>query len=126
MCVGLQLRSNAKIEWCEMAHLGSPVVRGAALIVAAELMFAAMGATIRHLSTELDNEMLVFIRNAVGLILLLPLFVREAPTLKTHVPHLHLLRALAGLSAMYCFFYALAHMPLAGDQDASICLVPEH
>jgi drug/metabolite transporter (DMT)-like permease len=33
--------------------------------------------------------------------------------LATRVPHLHLLRGLAGLAAMYCFFYAIAHMPLA-------------
>jgi drug/metabolite transporter (DMT)-like permease len=33
--------------------------------------------------------------------------------LRTRVPHLHLLRGIAGLSAMYCFFYAIANIPLA-------------
>jgi len=33
--------------------------------------------------------------------------------LRTGIGHLHLLRAIAGLGAMYCFFYAIIHLPLA-------------
>jgi drug/metabolite transporter (DMT)-like permease len=33
--------------------------------------------------------------------------------LRTARPGLHLFRGLAGISAMYCFFYAIAHLPLA-------------
>lgn len=91
-----------------------PVLRGAILIIGAELLFAAMGATVRHLSSWLDNELLVFCRNLVGLALLLPLLLpRARHRLTTRVAHLHLIRGIAGVSAMYCFFYALAHMPLA-------------
>ncbi len=87
---------------------------GAILILGAEFLFAAMGATVRHLSGSLDNEMLVFCRNLVGLVLLAPVLLPQARrNLATRVPHLHLLRGLAGLGAMYCLFYALAHMPLA-------------
>lgn len=91
-----------------------PYTRGALLIVAAELMFASMGASIRHVSTTLDNQTLVFARNGIGFLLLLPLvMVRPGLKLRTRVPTLHLLRGLAGLGAMYCFFYAIAKMPLA-------------
>jgi drug/metabolite transporter (DMT)-like permease len=90
------------------------LLAGALFIVAAELMFACMGATIRHLSAELNNGMLVFARNLVGLAFVA--VMATAPgwrELRTSVPHLHLLRGTAGLGAMYCFFYAIAHMPLA-------------
>lgn len=88
---------------------------GALFIVAAELMFALMGASIRQVSDGLNNGMIVFARNLVALTLLLSLAtLRPAHRgLRTQVPHLHLLRGLAGLGAMYCFFYAIARMPLA-------------
>ncbi len=90
------------------------LLAGALLIVAAELMFAFMGASIRHVSTELNNGMVVFARNLVGLLLLLGLAAHPGHRdLRTRVPHLHLLRGAAGVGAMYCFFYAIAHMPLA-------------
>jgi len=95
-------------------HSHRHLLRGALLVIAAELMFASMGAVIKDLSTELPTEMLVFFRNAFGLAFLLPLLARRGvPGLGTRVLHLHVLRALAGLSAMYCFFYALSELQLA-------------
>lgn len=90
------------------------LIQGALLIVSAELMFACMGATIRQVSGELNNGMVVFARNLIGLALLASLATHPGfRSWKTKVPQLHLLRASAGLGAMYCFFYAIAHMPLA-------------
>ncbi len=87
---------------------------GAILIIASELMFASMGACVKALSSSLPNEMAVFLRNIFGLILLSPLILRSrAALLQTTIIHLHLLRAGAGLSAMYCFFYALGNLHLA-------------
>lgn len=87
---------------------------GALYIVAAELMFASMGASIRFVSDQLNNPMVVFTRNLLGMLFLLPWLLRGGmDSFKTSVPHLHLLRGLAGVSAMYCFFYAIANMPLA-------------
>lgn len=94
--------------------LDQRLFQGAVLIVGAELMFACMGAAIRHVSADLNTGTVVFARNLVGLLLLAPLVSRAGIRgLATRVPHLHLLRGLAGLAAMYCFFYAIAHMPLA-------------
>ena len=91
------------------------VVIGAALIVASELLFASMGAAIKLASATLNNEMIVFLRNAVGMSLLLPIVLRYGAnaTLATRVPHLHLLRASAGVAAMYCFYHALSELGLA-------------
>ncbi|MGD9409718.1 MAG: DMT family transporter [Thiohalocapsa sp.] len=97
-----------------MRHRSQPLIRGAAFIVLGELCFASMGVGIRLVSDELDNTMIVFARNILGLVLLLPwLAHRGIGNLATTVPGLHLLRAGAGVAAMYCFFYAIAAMPLA-------------
>ncbi len=87
---------------------------GAILIVASEAMFASMGACVKELSATLPNEMAVFFRNLFALILLSPLIMRSrASLLQTGIIRLHLLRAIAGISAMYCFFYALGNLQLA-------------
>lgn len=87
---------------------------GAVLIMASEGMFAAMGAVVKAVSVGLPAEVVVFMRNLFGLALLLPLLVRHGPGhLRTGVWPLHLLRAALGVSAMYCFFFVLARLPLA-------------
>jgi drug/metabolite transporter (DMT)-like permease len=87
---------------------------GAAFIVAGELCFASMGVGIRIVSEELPNAMVVFGRNLIGLLIIAPWLLRRGFTdVRTRVPALHLLRAGAGVTAMYCFFYAIAKMPLA-------------
>jgi drug/metabolite transporter (DMT)-like permease len=94
--------------------IANSYARGALLIIAAEFMFASMGASIRHVSGTLDNHTVVFARNLIGFLLFIPLVMaRSGLRLHTEVPALHLLRGLAGLGAMYCFFYAIAKMPLA-------------
>lgn len=87
---------------------------GAVFVVAGELMFASMGVGIRFVAAELPNESVVFFRNLFSLFLLTPWLLRRGVGgFKTGVPHLHLLRGIAGVSAMYCFFYAIASIPLA-------------
>ena len=88
--------------------------RGAALVAAAGFMFAGMGAAVKLASRSTPNEMVVFCRNASGLVALLPWLLRGGvPNLATRCLHLHLLRALSGLAAMYCFFFALGRLHLA-------------
>jgi drug/metabolite transporter (DMT)-like permease len=90
------------------------ILLGALFILLSELMFASMGAVVKQLTQRLPREMDVFMRNVFGLALLLPLVWGNGfITLKTQVFHLHLLRSVAGVSAMYCFFHALANLPLA-------------
>jgi drug/metabolite transporter (DMT)-like permease len=97
-----------------MPYRTQSLVHGAAFIVLGELCFATMGVGIRLVSAELDNAVIVFARNVIGLVLLLPwLLHRGLGKVATGVPGLHLLRAGAGVAAMYCFFYAIAAMPLA-------------
>ena len=89
-------------------------LHAALLIIASELMFASMGAAVKAVSVSLPPEMTVFMRNLFGVAAVLPFLLhRGLHNWRTEVPHLHLLRALAGLSAMYCFFYALGQLALA-------------
>lgn len=88
--------------------------RGAAYMLAAGLLFAVTAALIKLVSADLPNEMVVFFRNLIGLAALAPWLVRRGPRyFATRHLSAHLVRALAGLAAMYCYFYAIAHLPLA-------------
>ncbi|WP_435102559.1 DMT family transporter [Arhodomonas sp. AD133] len=92
----------------------NPLIQGAALIILSEALLATMSAAIKVVSADLPNEMLVFFRNLFGLLIVLPVALRHGPSaLRTSCPHIHLLRAAAGVGAMYCFFYTIEHIPLA-------------
>lgn len=87
---------------------------GAGLIIASELMFVSMGAMVKVATADLPSAQVVFFRNLVGLLLLSPLILRYGIRhIATNKLRFHLLRSLAGLSAMYCYFYSIAHIPLA-------------
>ena len=90
-------------------------VRTALLLLACSaLLFATMGVFIRLASYTVDNATIVFFRNAIGLIFILPLVLRFGTTnLKTSKFWMHAWRAVIGLTAMYGFFYAIAHMKLS-------------
>lgn len=92
------------------------VVAGAGLIIASEFVFATMGAGVKAASAETSTGMIVFWRSLVGLVVLLPLLVgRTGVGLwpERSLWPLYGLRALVGVAAMYCFFYALGRLPLA-------------
>jgi drug/metabolite transporter (DMT)-like permease len=87
---------------------------GALFMVLSAALFAGMSAGIKAASAELPNAMVVFFRNAVGLAVLLPWLLRDGLRgLETRDLGGHVVRGLAGLAAMYCFFYAIAHLRLA-------------
>jgi drug/metabolite transporter (DMT)-like permease len=84
------------------------------LLCGSSLLFAATGAAVKLASPSVSNEMAVFFRSFFGLIVLIPWLVRGGlGGLRTAYPRQQVTRALAGLAAMYCFFYAIAHLPLA-------------
>ncbi|HKJ87326.1 MAG TPA: DMT family transporter [Gammaproteobacteria bacterium] len=88
--------------------------RAAGYIVASAFMFALTGATVKAASARLPHTEVVFFRSFLGLVALTPWLIRSGVAgLRTHHPGLHLFRGLTGLTAMYCFFYALGHLELA-------------
>jgi len=85
------------------------------MVLASAMLFAGVGALVKVASAGLPTEVIVFFRNAVATVFFVPwLMMRSGSlTLKTNCLHLHLLRAGAGLGAMYCFFFALKFLRLA-------------
>lgn len=90
------------------------LTRSAWYVLVSSLAFASMAGLIKHLAVAMPTEMTVFFRNFFGLLALAPLLLFGGVSLKTDHPRWHISRALFGLTAMYCFFYALGELPL-GD-----------
>lgn len=88
--------------------------RAALLMLAQALGFAMMGAGIRMASDRgIHVFEIAFFRNFFGLAFALPLLHRVGlAVLKTDRFHIYFLRCLIGLGAMFCGFWALAHLPL--------------
>lgn len=89
--------------------------RGALWMLAAALGFSTMATLVKQVGATLDSLQVVFFRSFFGLLALSPLLLRGGlrTSFVTRSPRLHLLRALAGVLAMNCMFYAIAHAPLA-------------
>lgn len=91
-----------------------PIV-GALFVLIASFLFAVLGTLVKVVSSSLNNEMVVFSRNVFALLFILPWLWYSRPTggIRTSCLKFHMLRSAAGLSAMYCFFYAIAHLQLS-------------
>ena len=90
------------------------LILGCIFAMLAELCFVGMGSLVKLLSENLPSQNVLFFRNLFGLLILLPLiFKLGIKTLKSDNLKWHFLRSLSGVSAMYCFFYALSELPLA-------------
>lgn len=88
----------------------------------AALCFALMGAAIKLAGAELNTAMVVFLRNAFGLVALTPWLWRAGfSRLSSRRPLMHLARCVIGLSAMYCFFFSISHLPLAQAMLLNYC-----
>ncbi|OPZ59070.1 MAG: Riboflavin transporter [Deltaproteobacteria bacterium ADurb.Bin510] len=88
------------------------ILRGGLCILGSALAFAVMGAMVKGISGELQSSTIVFLRNVCALAFMLPWLVRERGDIRTSNLHLHLMRTAFGLSSMYCYYYALAHLKL--------------
>lgn len=92
----------------------TPAVKSIYAALGASLMMAAMSTMIKLAAPVIGTEMVVFLRSAFGLLFLLPVLARRGlAVLRTRRFGGHLARCWFGLAAMYCFFYAIGHMPLA-------------
>jgi drug/metabolite transporter (DMT)-like permease len=88
--------------------------RGALLMTASAVLFASMAAMVSLAARELANAPIVFFRHFLMLLLLLPWIAREGRgALATEDFGGHLVRGLAGVSAVACYFYAIARLRLA-------------
>ncbi|PJC70679.1 MAG: EamA family transporter, partial [Zetaproteobacteria bacterium CG_4_8_14_3_um_filter_59_5] len=72
-----------------------------------------MAACVRMASESLPQSEVVFFRNFIALLMLLPLLRHNRVSLKTRRFDLHLLRGISGLCAMYLYFIAINGLHLS-------------
>jgi drug/metabolite transporter (DMT)-like permease len=79
----------------------------------ASACFATMSAFIKGIGQELPIPELVFLRCLLAIpFLMFIVHLRQRPYI-VKAKKLVILRTIFGMTAMFCFFYALTHMPLA-------------
>ncbi|MGH6927950.1 MAG: DMT family transporter [Dongiaceae bacterium] len=102
--------AQIKARWLQLSGNS----RGALWMIASGLGFSIMAVGIKLLGQRLDNFQIAFFRVVIGFLAILP-FVAGVPLaqLKTRHVHVHVIRGIFGLVAMYCSYYAIARMPLA-------------
>lgn len=87
---------------------------GLPYMIASTVVFASVWALIRYASESLDTLQIVFFRQLIGMLAVLPLLWRGGfGVLRTHRMGAHLIRAMSGVIAAYLTFVAIALIPLA-------------
>jgi drug/metabolite transporter (DMT)-like permease len=87
---------------------------GALYMAVSAVLFASMAASVRVAARELPNAPIDFFRHFIMLVFLLPWLGREGRhALDTDDFRGHLVRGLAGVSAVACYFFAIARLRLA-------------
>lgn len=97
-----------------MNESGRRNLEGALWMIASGIVFSAQGAIVKLLGMRLDSFEIAFFRCVFGLLVVLPFVFRGGTALfLTGRPGLHVMRALVGVSGMFCGMYALTRLPLA-------------
>ena len=92
----------------------SGALKGAVWMVLAGVFFAGLGVSIRLSAKEVDVLEVVFFRNFVNLILMMPWLIQIGwAGLYTERLGLHVLRSVNGLISMFFWFAAVTMLPLA-------------
>jgi drug/metabolite transporter (DMT)-like permease len=91
-----------------------PAVRGLMWAAASGFVFAALNATLRVLSSELDPFVTQFLRYLFGLLVMVPLILRRG--VRSYIPHRigpQFTRGFVHTIGLCLWFAALSHIPLA-------------
>lgn len=89
-------------------------MRGAVLMFGSGLCFVFMAILIRLVAERIDPLQMAFLRSLIGWLIILPfVFGTGGGSVRTSRLGMHLTRAALGTLAMFCAYYAIAHMPLA-------------
>jgi drug/metabolite transporter (DMT)-like permease len=90
-------------------------LRGAGWMLLSVIGATAMTILVREVSPELHSRVIAFLRSAIGLLFVVPLFLRPgvAHRLRARRPHLHLARGALLALALNLGFYAIWKLPVA-------------
>jgi drug/metabolite transporter (DMT)-like permease len=101
---------NIKRAWLGLP----PNIRGIIWMLGSGVFFAILGMSIRMSSKEIPTLEVVFFRNSINLVIMLPWLVKIGfKGLKTKKLAIHFLRATGGLISMFFWFAGFAVLPLA-------------
>ena len=82
-------------------------------MVLASFWFALMAVGIKYASNSFGTFELVFYRGVVSVIFMAIVVRARGSSLRTPVPLMHVWRSAIGVLSLSCWFYAIAHLPLA-------------
>ena len=82
-------------------------------MVLASFLFATMGVGVKIASHDFNTFELVCYRGLVSMVFMWFVMRARGSTLATKVPMMHAWRAAIGVFSLGCWFYAIAHLPLA-------------
>jgi S-adenosylmethionine uptake transporter len=82
-------------------------------MVLASFLFATMGVGIKVASASFSTAELVFYRGVVSVLFMGLILYSRGISMRTPVPVMHFMRSLVGVLSLGCWFYAIAHLPLA-------------
>jgi drug/metabolite transporter (DMT)-like permease len=87
--------------------------RGVFWMIVSCIAFSSMWVLIRFASHDVHAFVIVFFRNAIGTLVLLPMMLRNKGLIKFHRLRANLRRATSGFIATTGTFYAVSHAPMA-------------
>jgi len=93
--------------------LGDRKITGILLMLSASTCFVTMSTLVKAMGESLPLAELMFLRCLLALPFLLAALVKRGKPLIAKAWNILLLRTFFGTVAMFCFYYALTHMPLA-------------
>jgi drug/metabolite transporter (DMT)-like permease len=92
----------------------SPNVQGMIWMAVAGLIFASFTAIVRHVGSSMNPIQVSFMRYALGLVFMLPFFLKiNLADLRAANFKLHAIRGVLHAVGVMCWFYAMAHIPIA-------------
>lgn len=86
---------------------------GVILMLLASASFATMAAMIKAIGPEIPLSQLIFLRCLLAAPVFFVIIITQGMPALVKARKVLVGRTLLGMTAMYCFFYALTHMPLA-------------
>ncbi|MDB5868608.1 MAG: putative transrane protein [Polaromonas sp.] len=82
-------------------------------MVLSSFLIASMGVCVKFASAHFSSAELVFYRGAVSLVFMAVYAHLHGTLLRTRYPGMHAWRSVIGVVSLSCWFYAIAHLPLA-------------
>ena len=106
----IRFKSN-QIRLMELSK--SPILIATILAISVSFLSAFDGIIVRILTDELHPFLIVFYRSLFGLILIVPLFLKDRTVFISKYKYLHFARAFLKICALTSFFFAIKFVALS-------------